>query len=108
MAVNVFSVAVFLVVFRETIEAAIVVAVLLAFIKQIFGGSEETSKAYKSAIKQVRGCVLSQSFVGGELIIPLCGTGLDWGSHRTPSLPYRWRSHYWHLLPRWIESLGQG
>ncbi|KAL1838719.1 hypothetical protein VTK73DRAFT_4258 [Phialemonium thermophilum] len=64
MAANVFSVSVFLVVFRETIEAAIVVAVLLAFIKKTLGGSEETSKGYKSALKQV--------WIGAALGLLLC------------------------------------
>jgi high-affinity iron transporter len=55
MAVMVFSVPVFLVVFRETIEAGIIISVLLAFLKQTLGGaSEETHKAvYKSLLKQV-------------------------------------------------------
>lgn len=55
MTVMVFSVPVFLVVFRETIEAAIIISVLLAFLKQTLGGAnEETHKAvYKSLLKQV-------------------------------------------------------
>lgn len=55
MAVAVFSVPVFLVVFRETIEAGIIISVLLAFLKQTLGSAnEETHKAvYKSLLKQV-------------------------------------------------------
>lgn len=55
MAVTVFSVPIFLVVFRETIEAAIIISVLLAFLKQTFGGSDkDTDKTvYRSLLKQV-------------------------------------------------------
>lgn len=55
MGVTVFSVPVFLVVFRETIEAGIIITVLLAFFKQTLGSAnEEMHKAvYKSLLKQV-------------------------------------------------------
>lgn len=54
MTKQVFSVPVFLVVLRETIEAAIVVAVLLAFLKQTLGGPNGDRAAYKKLVKHVR------------------------------------------------------
>ncbi len=54
MAVNVFSVPVFLITFRESIETAIIVAVLLAFLKQTLGNTEQDSKVYKRLVRQVR------------------------------------------------------
>jgi high-affinity Fe2+/Pb2+ permease len=52
MAQNVFSVPVFLVVFREALETVIIVSILLAFLKQTLGGSEDLG-AYKKLRKQV-------------------------------------------------------
>lgn len=43
MAVDVFSVPVFLVVFRESLETVIIVSVLLAFLKQTFGRDEAST-----------------------------------------------------------------
>lgn len=53
MAPSVFSVPVFLVVFRETLETAIIVSVLLAFLKQTLGGENCDVKVYKALRKQV-------------------------------------------------------
>ena len=53
MAVDVFSVPVFLVVFRETLETVIIVSVLLAFLKQTLGGPETDLKTYKTLRRQV-------------------------------------------------------
>lgn len=50
---NVFAVPVFLVVFRETLEAAIIVSILLAFLKQSLGGPDSDRKVYKYLVKQV-------------------------------------------------------
>lgn len=54
MAKDVFSVPVFLVVFRETLETVIIVSVLLAFLKQTLDGSEPHAKTYKALRRQVR------------------------------------------------------
>ena len=54
MAVNVFSVPVFLVVLRETIEASIIVSVLLAFLKKTLDGPNRNPAVYKSLVKQVQ------------------------------------------------------
>ncbi|PKS11750.1 hypothetical protein jhhlp_001739 [Lomentospora prolificans] len=53
MTKQVFSVPVFLIVLRETIEAALVVSVLLAFLKQTLGGVNGDRAVYKSLVKQV-------------------------------------------------------
>lgn len=51
--VNVFNVQIFFVVFRETLEAVVVVSVLLAFIKQGLGGSGQDPVVAKKLKKQV-------------------------------------------------------
>lgn len=53
MAVDVFSVPVFLIVFRETLETVIIVSILLAFLKQTLGGPEQDAKIYKKLVRQV-------------------------------------------------------
>jgi high-affinity iron transporter len=52
-AEDVFSVPVFLVVFRESLEAVIIVSVLLAFLKQTIGGPERDAVVYKKLVRQV-------------------------------------------------------
>ncbi|KAI9681086.1 MAG: hypothetical protein M1817_002367 [Caeruleum heppii] len=49
--VNAFATPVFFVLFRETLETTIIVAVLLAFLKQTLGNRDE--KTYKKLVKQV-------------------------------------------------------
>lgn len=51
--VNVFNVQIFFVVFRESLEAIVVVSVLLAFLKQGLGGSADDPVVYKKLRKQV-------------------------------------------------------
>lgn len=51
--VDVFNVQIFFVVFRETLEAVVVVSVLLAFLKQGLGGSTEDPVVYKKLKRQV-------------------------------------------------------
>ena len=53
MAVDVFSVPVFLVVFRETLETVIILSVLLAFLKQTLDRPDESRAGYKFLVKQV-------------------------------------------------------
>ncbi|OLN92135.1 Plasma membrane iron permease 1 [Colletotrichum chlorophyti] len=53
MAVDVFSVPVFLVVFRESLETVIIVSVLLAFLKQTLDGPNRDLNVYKALRKQV-------------------------------------------------------
>lgn len=54
MAKDVFSVPVFLVVFRETLETVIIVSVLLAFLKQTLDGPNADRKVYKKLRAQVK------------------------------------------------------
>ncbi|KAH7141440.1 iron transporter, partial [Dactylonectria estremocensis] len=53
MGLELFSVPVFVVVFRETLETAIIVSVLLAFLKQTLDGSQRDPKLYKTLRTQV-------------------------------------------------------
>ncbi|KAK9475096.1 iron permease FTR1/Fip1/EfeU [Dipodascopsis tothii] len=50
---DVFNVSVFFIVFRETLEASIIISVLLAFIKQGLGGATDDPKLYKRLVWQV-------------------------------------------------------
>ncbi|KAK6453969.1 plasma membrane iron permease [Scheffersomyces xylosifermentans] len=84
MANNVFNVQVFFVVFRESLEAVIVVSVLLAFLKQGLGGSADDPVIYKKLVKQVwwGAClgVLICLIIGGAFIGAFYGLGKDiWG-----------------------------
>ncbi|ODV77651.1 plasma membrane iron permease [Suhomyces tanzawaensis NRRL Y-17324] len=51
--VNVFNVQIFFIVFREALEAIVVVSVLLAFLKQGLGGATQDPLVYKKLRKQV-------------------------------------------------------
>ncbi|KAM7184644.1 plasma membrane iron permease [Naviculisporaceae sp. PSN 640] len=53
MAVDVFSVPIFLVVFREALETVIIVSVLLAFLKQTLDGPSRDPVVYKKLVRQV-------------------------------------------------------
>ncbi|KAI1151112.1 iron permease FTR1/Fip1/EfeU [Nemania diffusa] len=53
MTKDVFSVPVFLVVFRETLETVIIVSVLLAFLKQTLDGPNRDATVYKALVRQV-------------------------------------------------------
>lgn len=50
--VNVFAIPVFFICFRESLETAIIVSVLLAFIKQTIGPKEDPV-VYKKLLRQV-------------------------------------------------------
>lgn len=62
--VNVFNVQIFFVVFRESLEAVVVVSVLLAFLKQGLGGATEDPVVYKKLRRQV--------WLGSVLGVVLC------------------------------------
>ncbi|PNY29501.1 Plasma membrane iron permease [Tolypocladium capitatum] len=53
MAKDVFSVPVFLIVFRETLETVIIVSVLLAFLKQTLDGPDRDVGVYKKLRRQI-------------------------------------------------------
>lgn len=77
MAKDVFSVPVFLVVFRETLETVIIVSVLLAFLKQTLDGPDSDGKTYKTLRRQVSRvpCCYSRPLCtsGRVLIFPMFG-----------------------------------
>jgi high-affinity iron transporter len=53
MTVNVFAVPVFFVVFRECLETAVIVSVLLAFLKQTLDRPNRNAVVYKKLVRQV-------------------------------------------------------
>jgi len=67
MTVNVFAVPVFFIVFRETLETAIIVSVLLAFLKQTLDGPNRDVAVYKKLVKQVR----TPSKTSESILMPL-------------------------------------
>ncbi|WLF79358.1 high-affinity iron permease [Lodderomyces elongisporus] len=82
--VNVFNVQIFFVVFREALEAVIVVSVLLAFLKQGLGDGQTDSAVYKKLRNQIwigAGCgILICLIIGGAFIGAFYGLGKDvWG-----------------------------
>ncbi|TEA17709.1 High affinity iron permease ftrA [Colletotrichum sidae] len=86
MAVNVFSVPVFLVVFRESLETGIIVSVLLAFLKQTLGKTDQDAQVYKAMRKQVwLGTAIGLLvclIVAGVIIGVFYGVGKDsWQAH---------------------------
>ncbi|KAI5468122.1 iron transporter [Mariannaea sp. PMI_226] len=85
MGLELFSVPVFVVVFRETLESAIIVSVLLAFLKQTLDG-EQDQKLYKALRAQVwlgTAVGLAICLIGSGVIIGifyLLGTD-TWADH---------------------------
>ena len=82
--VNVFNVQIFFIVFRETLEAVIVVSVLLAFLKQGLGKSTDDPKVYKKLKRQIWfGAILGVVIcliIGCAFIGAFYGLGKDiWG-----------------------------
>ncbi|RKF80880.1 Plasma membrane iron permease [Golovinomyces cichoracearum] len=71
MAISIFAVPIFFVVFRETLETAIIVSVLLVFLRQMFDSPSQNIPAYKNLVRQI--------WLGtavGLLICLLIGSGL--------------------------------
>lgn len=75
--VNVFAPQVFFIVFRETLEAVIIVSVLLSFLKQSLGQPDQDHKIYKRLVRQV--WVGSFAGVGICLIIGGAFIGVFYG-----------------------------
>ncbi|CUM56503.1 uncharacterized protein AC631_04630 [Debaryomyces fabryi] len=83
--VNVFNVQIFFIVFRETLEAVVVVSVLLAFLKQGLGGASNDPVVYKKLVRQVWiGALLGLLIcliLGGAFIGTFYSLGKDiWGN----------------------------
>jgi high-affinity iron transporter len=53
MAKDVFAVPVFFIVFRETLEVAVICSVLFAWLKQTLDGPNADRAVYKNLVKQV-------------------------------------------------------
>ena len=70
MAKDVFSVPVFLVVFRETLETVIIVSVLLAFLKQTLDGPNRDVVVYKALVKQVSAVLVLTSEIQNHIENP--------------------------------------
>lgn len=78
---NVFAVQVFFIVFRECLEAIIIISVLLSFLKQCLGGPDQDKAIYKRLVKQVwagaaAGIVICL-IIGGAFIGVFYGLGKD-------------------------------
>lgn len=78
---NVFAPQVFFIVFREVLEAVIIVSVLLSFVKQCLGQPDQDQKIYKRLRRQVWFGALSGVFIclviGGIFIGVFYGVGKD-------------------------------
>ncbi|KAJ8098778.1 iron permease FTR1/Fip1/EfeU [Lipomyces tetrasporus] len=85
MVNEVFNVSVFFILFRETVEASIIISVLLAFLKQGIGRSSEDPNLHKKLVRQVWfGAALGLLLcliLGGAFIGAWYGLGKNvWGS----------------------------
>ncbi|CAK7226257.1 high-affinity iron permease [Sporothrix bragantina] len=81
MAKNVFAVQIFFIVFRECLEAVIILSVLFSFLKQVLGGPEQDAAVYKKLRKQVwfgagTGVIICL-IIGGAFIGVFYGLGRD-------------------------------
>jgi high-affinity iron transporter len=78
---NVFAPQVFFIVFREVLEAVIIVSVLLSFLKQCLGQPDQDQKIYKRLVRQVWFGALAGVFIclviGGIFIGVFYGVGKD-------------------------------
>jgi high-affinity iron transporter len=110
MTVQVFAVPVFFIVFRETLETAIIVSVLLAFLKQTLDGPDANKTIYKKLVKQVRTSLFSvspriltpQVWLGTGLGLIICliiggaliGTFYGLGKDKWASTEYYWEAAF--------------
>ncbi|CAH0046456.1 unnamed protein product [Clonostachys solani] len=81
MANNVFAVQSFFIVFRECLEATIILSVLFSFLKQCLGGPDQDHAVYKRLVKQVwagaAAGVVVCLILGGAFIGVFYGLGKD-------------------------------
>ncbi|KAH6717752.1 iron permease FTR1 family protein [Leptodontidium sp. 2 PMI_412] len=90
MTVNVFAVPVFFIVFRETLETAIIVSVLLAFLKQTLDGPSRDVAVYKKLVKQVW-----YGTGAGLLICLIIGAGLIGAFYGAGKNSWSKSEYYW-------------
>ncbi|RDL38449.1 uncharacterized protein BP5553_02789 [Venustampulla echinocandica] len=106
MTVNVFAVPVFFIVFRETLETAVIVSVLLAFLKQTLDGPHRDVAVYKKLVRQVwYGTaigVLICMIIGAALI----GTFYRFGRDSWASTEYYWEGSFALVAALVISVLG--
>lgn len=101
MGVDVFSVPVFLVVLRETIEAGIIVSILFAFLKQMRQNNTLDAVSYNRLVKQASTLI---STVTKVLLTYI--SGLGWLPPWLSPVLGDWRCYYRHLLslqPKCLE-----
>lgn len=81
MTVEVFSVPVFFVIFRESLETVIICSVLLAFLKQSLDGPQRDVVVYKKLVRQVwlgtAAGLLLCLIIGGGVIGAFYKLGID-------------------------------
>ncbi|OAA59568.1 Iron permease FTR1 [Niveomyces insectorum RCEF 264] len=81
MGKNVFAVQIFFIVFRECLEAIVIVSVLFSFLKQVLGGPDQDPKIYKRLVRQVwfgaLGGIVVCLIIGGGFIGAFYGLGKD-------------------------------
>ncbi len=81
MGKNVFAVQIFFIVFRECLEAVIILSVLFSFLKQVMGGPDQDHAVYKKLVKQVwygaGAGILICLILGGAFIGAFYGLGKD-------------------------------
>jgi len=94
MTVNVFSVPVFFVIFRETLETVIIVSVLLAFLKQTLDGTSQDVVLYRRLVRQVWFGTACGVFVclaiGGGII----GAFYSLGQNKWANTEYIWEGSF--------------
>lgn len=94
MTVSVFSVPVFFVIFRETVEVAIIISVLLAFLKQTLDGPSRDVIVYKRLRNQIwwgagSGLVICL-IISGAIVGVFYGLGKD----RWSNIEYYWEGSF--------------
>ncbi|ELR05480.1 hypothetical protein VC83_07149 [Pseudogymnoascus destructans] len=94
MTVNVFAVPVFFIVFRESLEAVIIISVLLAFLKQTLDGPEGDIVTHKRLVRQVwaggAAGLLICLIIGGGIVGAFYGLGRD----KWSSAEYYWEGSF--------------
>lgn len=62
MTVDLFSVPIFFVLFRETLEASVIVSVLLAFVQQIFPDDPKIIRRLRCQVSDVQKHEISETY----------------------------------------------
>ncbi|RFU33811.1 hypothetical protein B7463_g2575, partial [Scytalidium lignicola] len=106
MTVNVFAVPVFFIVFRETLETSIIVAVLLAFLKQTCYNPDQDITVYRRLVRQVwigtiTGFLITLAIGGG-----LIGAFYHLGRDHWASTEYYWEAAFSILASIIITLMG--